>query len=491
MKKEDLAFMIKEGVEKAPTPPNLRSWKALFTIFGPGAIIASLTIGSGELVWTPRAAAAFGYVMIWAFFYGVWVKCVIQWLANRWHVLTGESASLATKRVIGVWFNVFMLACILAVMPMWMNILSSLSAMTAWTAVGKPGSVHPFWIAIVVLTLILLVYSAKIGKAYAVVEKISQALLWLMFIFLWLAVIIGTRPDWGAFVSNLFIPRAIPPYEPWIEKAAPDIWSLTPFMLLGTALGALGGGIQDYVGYQAMLKERGWGILSYERYGEFVKIYHELGRIKTPLPEDSDSISKIRQWLKVPAYDTFLSFFMVFIVTTPAVILTIEVLRPLKMAPSGLALVTAQVKWLTETIHPTLGVIWWIGAFFAFWGTYYALWEVYNWTVYDMLRCSFKRLADVSINKVRLYLWTYILIVGAIFYATGFSLPILAAFASAATHLFALSIWGIGLLILNLFYVPKAYRVNPIIAILVVIGSIVYFIYGIITLIQVFVPFKI
>src|SRR3712207_7432601 len=35
------------------------------TFFGPGAIIASLTIGSGETVFATRVGAVFGYAVLW------------------------------------------------------------------------------------------------------------------------------------------------------------------------------------------------------------------------------------------------------------------------------------------------------------------------------------------------------------------------------------------------------------------------------------------
>jgi hypothetical protein len=307
-----------------------------------------------------------------------------------------------------------------------------------------------------------------------------------MFLSFWVAVLSALRPDWGAFFSNLFIPRPPPPYEDWIRTAAPDIWALTPFMLLGTALGALGGGIQDYVGYQAMLKEKSWGLTIVS--DEMVRRVHEKGLSRLQVPEDQEARSRLRGWLRIAGFDCGLSFFMVFIVTMPAVILTVEVLRPMQKAPSGLSLVETQVAWLTQTLGPWAAIIWWAGAFFALWGTYYSLHEVYAWTIYDMLRGTFKRLSNISFNSIKLYLWPYIIIVGSVFFLTGASLPILAAFATAATHLFALAIWGIALLILNLRFLPKSYKPGIIVLILAVIGIAIYLPYGIIQLIQVFIP---
>jgi Mn2+/Fe2+ NRAMP family transporter len=43
-----------------------RPWEWL-TVFGPGAIIASLTIGTGELVFSSRGGAIFGYRILFLF----------------------------------------------------------------------------------------------------------------------------------------------------------------------------------------------------------------------------------------------------------------------------------------------------------------------------------------------------------------------------------------------------------------------------------------
>jgi Mn2+/Fe2+ NRAMP family transporter len=476
----------RELIDKVEEPPKF-SHRWLWTVLGPGAIIAALTIGSGELVWTPRAAVAFGYIMTWAFFYGIWIKAIIQWLANRWHVITGISASAATATTIGRWFNILMLAAILSVMPLWWNTLSTLSAQVPWVALGRPVSLTYFWIVIVILTIALLLSATRLGRAYGVLERVNQILLWTMFIAFWIAVLFAVRPDWIAFFSNLFIPRPIPEYEEWVKEAAPDIWALAPLVLLGSALGALGGGIQDYIGYQAMLKEKKWGFSGFSDQLTSKAIIE--GKTKQlDLPTDEVSVRKINRWLRPTAFDTLLSFGMVFIVTMPVVILSVEILRPKHLAPSGIRFVEVQVAWLTETLGSWAGILWWLGAFAALWGTFYALHEVYTWTIYDLLRGTFKRFANITIDRVRLIVYGYVIIVGAIVYFTKFSLPILVAFATAVTHLFALAIWGIALLYLNLRVLPKPYRPSLIVVILSIIGIAVYLPYGILQLLLVFFP---
>ena len=46
----------------------------MLKIFGPGAIIASVTIGSGETVFPSRSGAIFGYSLLWCFVLGTVIK---------------------------------------------------------------------------------------------------------------------------------------------------------------------------------------------------------------------------------------------------------------------------------------------------------------------------------------------------------------------------------------------------------------------------------
>ena len=67
-----------------------RGLGAMLRIFGPGAIIASVTIGSGETVFASRGGAVFGYALLWCFIGGGLMKFVQVYTAARYMTLTGE-----------------------------------------------------------------------------------------------------------------------------------------------------------------------------------------------------------------------------------------------------------------------------------------------------------------------------------------------------------------------------------------------------------------
>ena len=74
-----------------PLPPALQSRRLVdwFTLFGPGAVLASLTIGVGELVFSSRAGALFGYRLLWLFVLTLVLKWILVFGSARHIVLTG------------------------------------------------------------------------------------------------------------------------------------------------------------------------------------------------------------------------------------------------------------------------------------------------------------------------------------------------------------------------------------------------------------------
>ena len=72
-------------------PANLRSRNPFrwLTIFGPGAVIASLTIGAGELIFSSRAGSLFGYRVLWFFLLVLVLKWTLVFATARHMVLSG------------------------------------------------------------------------------------------------------------------------------------------------------------------------------------------------------------------------------------------------------------------------------------------------------------------------------------------------------------------------------------------------------------------
>ncbi|MBM4075955.1 MAG: hypothetical protein FJ267_09960, partial [Planctomycetes bacterium] len=72
-----------------PAPSLPRTAMEWLKIFGPGAIIASLTIGTGELIFSTRGGALFGYRILSVFMGISILKWSLIYMAARHMTLTG------------------------------------------------------------------------------------------------------------------------------------------------------------------------------------------------------------------------------------------------------------------------------------------------------------------------------------------------------------------------------------------------------------------
>ncbi len=75
-----------------PVPEELRSRNPLryLKFYGPGAIIASVTIGSGETVFASRGGAIFGYALVWCLVLVSALKAIQAYSSMRIITLTGR-----------------------------------------------------------------------------------------------------------------------------------------------------------------------------------------------------------------------------------------------------------------------------------------------------------------------------------------------------------------------------------------------------------------
>src|SRR5689334_4589517 len=95
-------------------------------LFGPGAIIASVTIASGETLFASQAGALFGYALLWIATFCAACKFVQVYTAARYMVLTGEHPMEAWAHLPGPrgWFPMLLGGLSILCFPFWMGGLS-------------------------------------------------------------------------------------------------------------------------------------------------------------------------------------------------------------------------------------------------------------------------------------------------------------------------------------------------------------------------------
>lgn len=379
----------------APPPASLLSRNPLrwLTIFGPGAVIASLTIGVGELVFSARAGALFGYRLLWLFLLVLILKWILVFASARHIILTGAHPFQRWMDLPGPrgWLPLVFFLLALPCFPIWVcfhaGTVGTLLASLTGTAHAWHGGAHLVW-GIGVLASVL-VLSASGG--YQALERVQLVIVLLMLGTVMLAVFF-LRPDWLEFIKGLFIPQPFA-YPPWVtSEALPEIASRPVWLEATTYVGIIGGSSYDYLAYVSYLRDKQWG-----RAGMSVSSLDEL-KAAGENPGSPD-----RQWIRAPLVDCTLSFAAVLLFTAVFVICGAAVLGPQHKVPVGSDLLTLQAEFVAA-LHPWFKHVYFAGAFLAVFGTLYGTIEVAPTILRELVRVF--RPNHIEQNKARLRSWS-------------------------------------------------------------------------------------
>jgi Mn2+/Fe2+ NRAMP family transporter len=368
-----------------------RGFGAILRIFGPGAIIASVTIGSGETVFASRGGAVFGYAMLWCFVGGGLMKFVQVYTAARYITLTGEHPIERWKYLPGPQGWAVWLLAIMTVLcfPLWLSGLPKmLGGLTVWIlgfeGLDIWGDARVWGTAFVVLAIAITMI-----QSYGSLEKFQTIVVSVLLLSI-LTAAAASQPDWLAVLMGTIVPK-IPAYEPWLVSKYPAVAARSAIVEMGVYLGAIGGGTQDYFGYIGMLREKAWGLMGrkVEDTADGVEI-----------AADTANVNLGKAWLRAPMIDSSVSFACVVIFTMAFVILGAAVLRPQHIVPEGMQLLSVQADFLVR-MHPALVYLYQFGVFTAFFGTIMAAYELYARTAHECFRPIVRRVREASVDSLR------------------------------------------------------------------------------------------
>jgi Mn2+/Fe2+ NRAMP family transporter len=390
--------MAIDVIKSPPLSPELKSKSLtnMLKFFGPGAIMASLTIGSGETFFASRGGAVFSYAIIWAFVLGCFFKWVQCYTAMRYLTLTGDHPLRTWSHFPGPrgWFPFLMAVLSIMCFPFWMSFLPSLlGTLCHW--MFKFGD-HLVWGTIWVIVGIAL----TVMGGYGILEKVQLVIVGLLIVAIIFSVFYF-GPDWGAVATGAVIPR-IPDYAPWILEKYPAVAARPPWVEVVTYVGAIGGGTYDYIGYVGLLREKNWGVLGLPDKDKVQELLYEVDQKggQIPLSGDATDLRNARAWLRAPLIDSAVSFIAVMIFAAGFMIGGARLLYTAELIPSGLKLLEHQAKFITE-IRSWLLPVYDAGVFLAVAGTIYSAWEVWTRTTYESLRVISPKFRKISLNKVR------------------------------------------------------------------------------------------
>ncbi|MCE2438568.1 MAG: Nramp family divalent metal transporter [Candidatus Latescibacteria bacterium] len=474
--------------------PELSSRRVMdfLKFFGPGAVIASVTIGSGETVWASRSGAIFGYAMFWAFSLFCLTKGVQVYTAARYMTLTGEHpmerwAALPGPR--GLFPGIIGVVVIVA-FPFYLASLPiMLGTITSWVLFGDPG-LYPHAIAIL---FIVLLAALTLMQSYGFLERVQLTLVGSMLVVMLIATF-AVNPDWMSVLAGAITP-SLPDYPQWV-KANPAFADRTLIVEMVAYMGVMGGGVQDYVGYVGMMREKAWGLIGRVTDGS-----------RRPAPaEDERNVRLGLRWLKAPLIDCTVSFGSVLVFTATFLILGATLLHTNRIVPSGMDLYNYQVVFLTQ-LHPgqtaqiLLSALYKAGVFFAIFGTVYGAFELYVRTAHECVRSTRLQWRNLTLDRMRLWTLCYsgVAAIGLVTYAwwtatldprgVGWNPISMMTIPLHITGVLLAGPWCFAMVWADRRFLPEPFRMGPLLVTLNMLCGIVFTAFGVLAVIEDFKPF--
>lgn len=330
-------------MDKAPR----RGWA-----FGPGAVIASLTIGAGELIFSARAGSLFGYRLLWFFVCVLFLKWALVFATGRHMVLTGAHPFERWRHLPGPrgWLPWTLLVLGAAAFPVWVafhaGTLGTLLAALTGTENAALGSAHLLW----ALGVLLAAVGLTAAGSYALLERVQLTVVGVMLLAV-VAALILVQPDWTELFRGLFWP-SWPVYPAW-AGSEPELASRPVWLEAITYVGVIGGSGYDYLAYVSYLRDKEWG------------------RARRPgAPRSEDGTAADSVWIRTVAADCILSFAAVLLFTVVFVACGAAILGPQHKVPAGTQLLTFQAEFVS-VLHPAIRPLYYAGALLAIGGTLY------------------------------------------------------------------------------------------------------------------------
>jgi hypothetical protein len=299
---------------------------------------------------------------------------------------------------------------------------------------------RPVWGAAVILTATCLSFI----QTYGVVERVSTLILCLKVGLIFVAVLL-VRPDWAAAAWGLVAPR-IPEYPAWVVASYPDFRGRTVFLEMAVLLGAVGGGVQDYVGYVGFLREKRWGAAG------------QIDGGPAGLSRDPSVVKRGLSWLRAPALDTALSFGSVLLITVCFMILGAAVLHPRGLVPTDADLYSQQSQFL-GVIHPSLIWVYKAGVFFAILGAIYGAFPLYARTTYETAAAVWPGRAW-NLERLRTWVILYSALGGLLLILTGYKTVVIARVVAPFAGVLGCGLWCLAMVWVERTQLPAAYRMS-------------------------------
>ena len=331
-------------------------------VFGPGAIMASLTIGTGELIFSTRGGALFGYHILFVFVLISLLKWGLVISTSRHMILTGVHPYERMIELPGPrgWLPIMLLMMATVCLPIWISFHSGvIGNLTSWVT-GTRDNFHGGMDYVWGVTILVGVLILSATGGYAILERV-QLVVVAGLVFCAGLTLILYNPDWVEMLLGV-LPQKLA-YPEWVPEKYPDIARQSVWVETTRYVGVIGGAGFDYLAYTAWLREKSWGVLPAKTTPE------QLQEIA------ADPNHEVRKWIKAPYVDCAISFGLIVAFSAVFVASGALVLRPEEVVPDENNLLNLQSRFVTG-IHPLLLPLYVTGAFLTMLGSLYGTIEI-------------------------------------------------------------------------------------------------------------------
>ena len=361
------------SLPKALTQRSLVGWLSLF---GPGAVVASVTIGTGELIFSTRGGVLFGYNILFLFVFISLLKWALVFGTSKHLLLTGVHPFRRMLDLPGPrgWMALMFLMIILVAQPVWVSfhssVLGNYFALLTGTTDSLNGAAQFLW-AIVMIGGVLCL---SMFGGYNVMEKVQIGVVAGLMVAA-VASMVMYNPDYFEILKG-FVTPVFGDYPEWIHEDPKfrDIAQTNKWVELTTYVGVIGGAGFDYMAYTTWLRDKRWGYAG----------------TNPPSPELIEEIAndpdhEARKWLKAPIVDCAISFALIITFSTVFVTSGVKMLGPREAIPDSANMLGQQAEILTN-VHQWLYPLYVAGAVLTMFGTLYGTFEIGVAIVMEILR---------------------------------------------------------------------------------------------------------
>jgi Mn2+/Fe2+ NRAMP family transporter len=340
---------------------------------GPGAIVASATIGAGETVLAVRAGAWGGYNLLWLVLLAAVTKSFLTlYLLGRYSAVSGQAVVDKLVELPGPrgWLLWMILVLEGIVAPLVFVVIAVPCGRIMSQVLASLGlTVSYKWLA---LAFVSLAIGVGMVQQYETLEK-SQLIVCLILLSGTVTATVLVGPDFKEIIRGFFRFGYFPPYPNWVPS---EVSSRSPLLEMASVFGYAGSIPMNYVVYSNWVLIKGWTVGS-----------------------NSHSKLGLRRALGPLRWDVGFNAGLVLVVTGAFMVAGAAILSPLQRIPSGFDLLTEQAEIFAQ-ISRAMIPLYYLTILTALWGTLNALPEIYARGVHSFLRQLIPQARDLEYRKV-------------------------------------------------------------------------------------------